>query len=297
MTKKEKPANNLDSIEIPGNRVGVLLVHGFGGTPMELRPMANAFARSGYSVRCPMIPGMADGTDISSLSAWTDWYATFEKAHDALRKKCDIVLVGGASIGALLALRLAARRPEDVQGLILFAPILWPNGSTIPWYFNFFWLVTQKWFARLFRFTLRPPFGIKDERVRRFVLDSLTSDGRQAEEVFSRNGGVVLELKRLAAEVRPLLGSVRQHTAIFHPRLDDQSDLSTTAKLQRKLGGLVETYVLDDCYHRVTLDRQRSFVEDRSVDFAGRVTRRIEAAADLARIVKEQGKSLTGAAE
>ncbi len=291
MTQKEKPNGYLDSIAIPGNRVGVLLIHSLGSSPMELRPMANALARSGCTVHCPMLPGLADGTDIASMSAWTDWYALVETAHDTLRQKCDVVIVGGLSIGTLLALRLAARRPDDVHGLMLFAPIEWPNGWAVPWYFNFFRLVHQKWCARLFRFTLNPPYGIKDERIRRFVIDSFTSDGRSVEDAFGRSGGVVLEFRRLAAEVNRTLGTIRQPTAIFHPRFDDQSKLSVTAKLQRKLGGLVETYVLDDSYHRVTLDRQRSFVEDRAVDFAGRITRQVDAQVALARMVKASAQA------
>lgn len=284
MTKTEKSNGFLESITIPGGKVGILLIHGLGSSPMELRPMANAFARAGYTVHCPMLPGMADGTDIANLSSWTDWYQPVEKAHDALRDKCDVVIVGGLSIGALLALHLAARRPDTVNGLILFAPIGYPNGWAVPAHFNLFKLVRQKWCARMFRFTLNPPYGIKDERVRRFVLDSYTAEGRSVQDAFGRNGGVILEIQWLAAAVDRDLSNIGQHTIIFHPRHDDQSKLSVTAKLQKKLAGLVETYVLDDSYHRVTLDRQRSFVEDRSVDFAQRLTRQIEAKAEVARI-------------
>ena len=56
--------------------------------------------------------------------------------------------------------------------------------------------------------------------------------------------------------------------------------------LQAKLGGLVETTVLDDCYHMVTLDRQRSVVVDRAVDFAQRLTQRLEEREAVARLVK-----------
>lgn len=284
MTTNEKQPNILDPIAIPGSKVGVLLIHSFGGAPMELRSLARAFGRLGYTVHCPMIPGMADGTDISNLSEWTHWYGYAEDALQALRQKCDTVIVGGVSMGSMLAARLAARRPQDTQGLMLFAPIMWPNGWAIPWGLHFFKLVTARWFANLFRFTLKPPYGIKDERVRRFVIDSLSPDGRPPREVFKRSGGVVFELKRLAADVSRRLGGIRQHTAIFHPRQDDQSNLSVVAKLQKRLGGLVETHVLDDCYHRVTLDRQRAYVEERAVDFAARVVRQVEAQAALVRI-------------
>jgi len=64
---------------------------------------------------------------------------------------------------------------------------------------------------------------------------------------------------------------VKLHTLIFHPRHDDQSDIKNTMVLQRKLSGRVEVSVLEDSYHLVTLDRQRGYVVDRTVEFVDRL--------------------------
>ena len=96
------------------------------------------------------------------------------------------------------------------------------------------------------------------------------------EDLFGRGGGMVFEFLRLARTVKRELGNIRQNAIIFHPREDDQSDLSNTLLLQRRLGGMVETTVLDDCYHMVTLDKQRNFVVDRTVDFARRLCQQLE---------------------
>jgi carboxylesterase len=56
-----------------------------------------------------------------------------------------------------------------------------------------------------------------------------------------------------------------------HPRYDDIASLKNAQYLQTHLGGLVETVVLDDSYHMVTLDRQRQVVVERSLAFAGRI--------------------------
>lgn len=285
MSTNEKIDSYRETLSMPGGRVGVLLIHSLGGTPVELRFVAQAFARNGYTVHCPLLPGLGGGTDVSGMSSWSDWYAGVEAAHDRLKKDCDLVLVGGLSAGAVLALRLAAKRPESVHGVMLFAPTLWPNGWAIPWYFNFFKLVRHKWFANLFHFRQLAPYGIKDERIRKFVLDSFKSENRSVEDMFGRGGGLVWEFRQLVREVRTMFRNIRQQTIIFHPRFDDQSDLKNAVELQRKLGGLVEMCVLEDCYHMVTLDRQRTFVVDRTLDFAARVTERIEAAAAVARMV------------
>ena len=136
------------------------------------------------------------------------------------------VIVGGISAGSMLALRLTALRPEKIHGLMLFSPTFWPNGWAIPWYFSLFRLVQQKWTARLFKFRARAPHGIKDDRLRSFILDSVQSETDSIEDLFARGGGLVLEFRRLVRNVKPLLGLIKQHALVFHPRNDDQSDLS-----------------------------------------------------------------------
>ena len=164
------------SIYVPGGRNGVLLVHSLGGSPVELKFVAHTLAQLGYTVYCPLLPGLAGGTDVSGLSSWRDWYAALEQAHDELTQQCDAVIVGGISAGSMLALRLTALRPEKIHGLMLFSPTFWPNGWAIPWYFSLFRIVQQKWAARLFKFRARAPHGIKDERLRSFILDSVQSE-------------------------------------------------------------------------------------------------------------------------
>jgi carboxylesterase len=274
MKNTEKVKAGWGSIYIPGGRNGVLLVHSLGGSPIELKFVANMLGQCGYTVYCPLLPGLAGGTDVSGLSTWQDWYTALEQAHDEMAQQCDTLIVGGVSAGTMLSLRLAALRPEKVQGLMLFSPTLWPNGWAIPWYFSLFRLIKTKWAARLFHFQARMPHGIKDERLRTFILDTLQTQTDAIEDMFGRGGGLVLEFRRLVANVKPLLARVTQHALVFHPRHDDQSDLSNAILLQRKLGGLVEVCILDDCYHLVTLDQQRPIVLDRVKEFAARLTQR-----------------------
>jgi carboxylesterase len=67
--------------------------------------------------------------------------------------------------------------------------------------------------------------------------------------------------------------------------------------IQRRLAGLVEVHVLDDCYHMVTLDRQRSIVVERTTEFAARLTKRFEDTQTISSAgegnFKEQGSAKT----
>ncbi|KUO53853.1 MAG: esterase [Alphaproteobacteria bacterium BRH_c36] len=275
MKSKTNKLALLNGLSYDGGRVGVLLIHSLGGTPLELKYVAQGFAREGYSVECPILPGMTNGTDVLSLSRWQDWYREVERSFETLREKCDTVIVGGLSAGSILALKLAKDRPDDVAGVLAFAPTLWPNGWAVPWTFNFYRLVHTRWFARMFRFSQRAPYGIKDERIRKFMVDAFKSENRKIEEVYARPGVMVLEFCRLVKKVRSELSGITAPTMIAHPRHDDQSNLRNALTLQAKLGGPVEAVVLDDSYHIVTLDRQRDIVLERALDFSGRLVARI----------------------
>ena len=75
MKNTEKMKAAWGSIYVPGGRNGVLLVHSLGGSPIELKFVAHTLAQLGYTVYCPLLPGLAGGTDVSGLSTWQDWYA------------------------------------------------------------------------------------------------------------------------------------------------------------------------------------------------------------------------------
>ena len=177
-------------------------------------------------------------------------------------------MVGGLGVGALLALKLAAERRQRVQGLALFAPTFWPNGWAMPWYGTVLRVLGSKRIANLFRFDERPPFGIKDDKLREAALASMTRDGRRRDDVLGRSGGTMLEVKWLAQSVSAQLADVTQPCLIFHPRHDDRSALSASQMLQKRLGGVVDLVVLDDSYHLVTLDRQRALVLEMVLEFA-----------------------------
>src|SRR5207249_2737416 len=110
------------SYHVARSRVGVLLIHGLGGTPSEMRFVANGIARAGYTVHCLQLAGHCSTEHDVKAPTWEDWYASCEQALFEMRKTCDTVIVGGLSTGAVLGLLLAARHPKDVHGTVLFAP-------------------------------------------------------------------------------------------------------------------------------------------------------------------------------
>ena len=284
MNAQETPDNDHRHILLEGGRVGILLIHGLGGTPAELRFVAQVLNRSGYTVYCPLLVGHGGSGEFLNTTTWMDWYKSVETAHDALKERSDVIIVGGLSAGVLLALHLAAKRPQEIHGTLLFSPTFWPDGWAIPRSLALFKLVPYKWLASLINLRECAPYGIKDERIRRVVLNALQSEGRPMKDIFGRNGGTVLEFRWLAKTVEKELGQIKQPALIFHPRFDDQSDIGNSILLQKKLGGLAELIVLNDSYHMVTLDRQRADVADLSVNFCAWMVRQQEQQQEIMRL-------------
>lgn len=110
---------NSESLELVGGKVGVLLLHGFTGSPVSLIPWAHQLHRAGFTVALPRLPGHGRTSGDLKGKRWADWYGAADDALTELRKKCDRVFVGGFSMGGSIAARLAEIRGSEIEGLIV----------------------------------------------------------------------------------------------------------------------------------------------------------------------------------
>jgi carboxylesterase len=91
---------------------GVLLVHGFTGSPFEVRLLGEDLARRGFAVEGPLLAGHRATTREMRRAGWHDWLRTASEAFDRLRARVGQrrIAVAGLSMGALLTLELARSR-------------------------------------------------------------------------------------------------------------------------------------------------------------------------------------------
>jgi carboxylesterase len=110
-------------VSIGGDGRAVLCLHGFTGTPFEVRPLAEALGRLGCSVEAPMLAGHGQTLGDLARSDWRDWLRSAEEALEGLSARTGgaPVAVCGFSMGGLLALRLARLQPERVSALVVMA--------------------------------------------------------------------------------------------------------------------------------------------------------------------------------
>ena len=105
-----------------GSSTGVLLCHGFTGTPGSLRPWADYLAGAGLSVSLPRLPGHGTTWQDMNHTRWEDWYAEVDRAYEELRGHAEEIFIMGLSMGGCLALRMAELRGDGVAGLVLVNP-------------------------------------------------------------------------------------------------------------------------------------------------------------------------------
>ncbi|MER2088327.1 MAG: alpha/beta fold hydrolase [Sporosarcina sp.] len=94
-------------------KTGVLLIHGFTGSPFEVRPLVNFLKReTSWRISVPTLPGHGLLLDFEKVSA-ASWLMEAELALKKLQKEVDRVIVVGFSMGGLIAIYLALRYKID----------------------------------------------------------------------------------------------------------------------------------------------------------------------------------------
>jgi len=238
--------------ELTGGRpVGVLLVHGFTGSPASMKPWGRALHERGYAVEVPRLPGHGTRWQDLNRVAWTDWYAEASAAFDRLRASCDAVVVAGLSMGGSVVLRLAEEHGDQVAGVVLVNPFV----ST-----------TRKELALLPVLKLVVP-SLKG------VVNDIKKPG-QDEVGYAR-----LPLKGLAEVlamwkvVVPDLGRVAQPLLYFRSATDHVIDASSSPTVLDAVSSVdKEERLLDDSYHVATLDHDADRIVEESAAFVARVT-------------------------
>ncbi len=218
----------------PAGHPAILLVHGFPGTPAELRPLGQVLHQAGWTVRGLLLPGF--GADIDTLFErhHTEWASAVEEALAQLQRHHHPVLVAGYSMGAALAIRVAAsRRPA---GLILLAP---------------FWQLAT-WWQRLIGISLKPimrhvrPFkkvNFSDPQVRRGVqnfLADINLDDPQVQETLRRlkiPTTVFEQLDRVGQTAYQLAPQVSCPTLVIQGTQDEVAKPGNTRRMLQRLPG------------------------------------------------------------
>jgi carboxylesterase len=130
---------------LPGNgRTGCLMLHGFMGSAVSSRPLAEYLQERGITCHCPLLPGHGHYPDKLHKVPHRDWIAEVEEAHEMIRGLCDEVIIVSHSMGTVLGSHLIVTR-GGIRGMVMMAPVydvpderlnwMWLIRHVMPWYY------------------------------------------------------------------------------------------------------------------------------------------------------------------
>ena len=241
------------AIDRAGRGPRFLAFHGFTGTTSEIRPLVDAMSAKGYAVRAPLLAG--HGSNACELQE-----ATFDRWVDAAADELtdEPFVLCGFSLGSLVALEIASRRPAGLIGLVVLGNALCLTAAvhaTLGFVDKRGWNLPDWYLLKLWASDIRDPEMKK--RVVAYDRDPL----RAALEVY--RGGRRVEAK---------LGSIVCPTLILHGGKDRVCPTANAKLVASKLGAIdVTTRIFPKSGHRVAADMEREDVAGEVIRFVERI--------------------------
>ena len=226
-------------LRIDGRAPALLALHGFGGTPQEVKLFVDVAASLGLSSLAPLLPGHGIHVEELRRSSVDDWLKHARKSYQELHERNEQVVVAGLSMGSLLALELALERLPGLAGLVLVANPLW-----------------LRWPFPDLTLALVDKLALPD-----FVVPKLASDIAEpmARKTHLTLSGTpahgAIQIRRWARRLRNRLGAVEQPCLVVHGMRDRVCSPKGAQRLYEGLGSKdKELLLLWRSRHVVTRD-------------------------------------------
>jgi carboxylesterase len=228
-----------------GGKVGVLLCHGFTGTPQSLRPWAEFLARAGLTVSLPRLPGHGTTWQEMSHTGWEDWYGELEHAFGELRGRCPDTFVMGLSLGGCMALRLAEVHGDAVRGVVAVNPSVVNDVPLLR-------------LAPLLKWVVPSVPGVAND-IKKEGVTELAYDRTPVRAAAT--------LPRLWSLVQSELHKVTQPVLVYHSPQDHVVKPASVRLLRERLGDNLTVVELPNSYHVATLDNDAETIFQGSLEF------------------------------
>ena len=244
------PAGLLQDFQAPGDKknghIGVVLVHGFTGSPAAMRPWAEFLNARGYSVRVPLLPGHGSNPSDLNLVEWPEWPAKVSAEILELQKYCSQIFVAGLSMGGGTTLNVATNLGDKLSGIILVNPMIHVRGVSPGLAFVI---------SRLFKFGKSVGNDIKRTGVTEYSYDKLPYRG-------------IYQLLTMLKLTRAALPSVKVPMQLFHSVDDHTLPVSNTEIIMSEIGSTNKSRIeLLNSFHVATLDHDSELIFTNSLTF------------------------------
>lgn len=230
-----------------GGETGVLLIHGFTGSPAELLFLGKFLNCAGFTVLCVRLSG--HGIDEKTLSRTTceDWFNSVLDGYALLKSSCEKIFVVGHSMGALLSLKLAA--VKQIDKLVTLSPPFFINDG-----FHLEKLPPRSDCEGLF--VVKPRKKLKD------VPPAVNKTYRRFPLV------CVHEFLKLRDEVEKLLPKIKTPLLIMHAQDDHTAKVESSEFLSNSVASMqIELIIVLTGGHLIPLTEGRDFIFENILEF------------------------------
>lgn len=244
------PAGLLQDFQSAGDKknghIGVVLVHGFTGSPAAMRPWAEFLNARGYTVRVPLLPG--HGTKPADLNQiqWPAWPAKVTAEIVELQKHCSQIFVAGLSMGGGTTLHVAAEMGDKLSGIILVNPMIHVRGVSP---------ALALVISRVVKFGKSVGNDIKRTGVTEYSYDKMPYQG-------------IHQLLTMLQLTRAALPSIKVPLQLFHSADDHTLPVLNTEIIMREVGSTNKSRIeLLNSFHVATLDHDSELIFANSLTF------------------------------
>ncbi len=112
-------------------KIGVLVSHGYTGSPQSMRYYAEGLAKAGFTVALPRLKGHGTTPADMATSTASDWIRDLEQAMAWLQERCDSLFITGLSMGGTLTLFMAGQYPRMFKGILPINALISSNNPDL----------------------------------------------------------------------------------------------------------------------------------------------------------------------
>ena len=218
------------------------------------------------------VPGYTLASDVASAD-WQAWRASGLAAVDAVAPQAPAVVLGGLCMGGMLAATVAQQMRQRVAGLVLMSPTFAYDGwgmSPVRHLRHFgYWTGIDRFFS----VKEREPFGVKNEKIRKWIVRELQERAVCAAGPARIPLRALREADRMMKIARKYLQTIDCPLLIIHAR---QDEITTFESVRRVFDAVPQVdkqlAVLENSYHMISIDNDRQQVAALIADFVQRVS-------------------------
>lgn len=236
-------------------RIGVVIVHGFTGSPYTVRPLGEALAARGFAVVVPRLPGHGTNWRDLKLTRYSDWRGEAVRNVREMAQRHDSVVLVGLSMGGTLVLDVAGDGLERISGVVSINAQVLDRDGIIP----------------KLAPVLEKLIPVAPAKVAGLVKNDIAKGGDERAYAYVPAAAGNSLLAALPA-VREALGRVRCPALVAYSAQDHSVPNDNSRAVLRMLGSADKTeLVLERSFHVATLDYDAPLLEERISGFIDRV--------------------------